>query len=722
MSPIKPLGLSANQWQFLSNPDRYVEASNLSGPRLVLETTRRQFLTARDILARLNGSYGLKERRGILLADDVGLGKTAVAALVAWVVASAGKGRRVRVLAPNDVMMRRWEEELKSHVGPLKICARALDVNQNRVKARRVARLSAGSIQVVKHSYAASDFNLACDLLIVDEAHRAKGENTAFSSALKRQKKCARRVLILTATPFSIRLEELHRMLRLIGGDVARGPVRSYSLALDDLYSGNTSRSPEDVAKRLASKATAAVDSLKASVIRHGIDDLPDEHDSFGSRADWNIVVPPATPEELEIMLRMDRALRVAKDNGSESLNDSNDSRFHVGWRHLDEVRERLKNEVLPEPANAVAENHLVSVNRLRQAVGGSHSKMKAVATVVKATIEQGEKVILFCDHHATAQELTVYLASVLPRATAPRSLSRGAWRSAWATVLKPVVKEHHAKNLLETFIEWLCADLIRAQTWSWLSAPPVSDADLARALESARARCLSNPETVAKAARRLYLSVIDSKSSRAVLKDAMERDRLELLPGANRGLRVLGVCKRSEYEKEERFFSHQKEPDTVISMFNSPFGPDVLVVTDKLSEGIDLHRYCRHLIHYELDPSPIRTMQRNGRLRRVNSWAVATRQPIRYAYPAFRGTRDHRLVQIMRKRIESFSLLLGGVKEVKEFDVEDILGSEEKWRNEVISIAKKRLAATAGSLRAIDPESAEREMANVPIDSGERV
>jgi superfamily II DNA or RNA helicase len=181
----------------------------------------RQFVTAADILARLNGSFGEPPRRGLLLADDVGLGKTTVAALVAWVVASSGEGRSVRILAPNDVMVRRWREELLDHVVPLTRCAPHLDVRENRVKARRVERLSAGSIQVVKHSYASSDFNLSCDLLIVDEAHRAKGDQTAFSKALKRPRKHAKRILILTATPFSIRIDELQRMLALIGAEEA---------------------------------------------------------------------------------------------------------------------------------------------------------------------------------------------------------------------------------------------------------------------------------------------------------------------------------------------------------------------------------------------------------------------------------------------------------------------------------------------------------------------
>jgi ERCC4-related helicase len=700
MLPIESLGLSAKQWQFLLESDRYVEASCRSDRPLVPESTRRQFLTACDILARLNGSNGEEARRGILLADDVGLGKTTVAALVAWVVASAGEKRKVRILAPNDVMMRRWVEEMTSHVEPLQECAKHLGAHESRVKAGRVGRLKAGSIQVVKHSYAASNSILDCDLLIVDEAHRAKGDDTAFSVALKRQKKHARRVLILTATPFSIRLEELKRMLSLVGGEAAHGPVRSFSRSLDNLYSGNTVRSPEVVAERLATKARAAVDALSFYVIRHGIDDLTNEQSSFGNREDWNIDVPPATPEELELMVRMDRTLRVAKQDGSESSRATNDPRFHVGWRHFDAVREHLKSEVpgFGEPARAVVENQLKAIKRLRQEVG-IHSKVGAVAAAVKSKIEQGEKVLLFCHHHATAQELTAHLASVLPKVAASKLPGPRAWRLAWNEILEPAGEEHNEQSLRKTFIEWLSADLIRSQTWEWLRAVSSTESNIADALKNTGGRHHPGPETLADAAQRLYHALVRSKSSRAVLMAAA--DHLDRLPGANGTNRVLGICMPSEIEEEESLFLHNQQPDTVISIFNSPFGPDVLVVTDRLSEGIDLHRYCRHLIHYELDPSPIRTVQRNGRLRRVNSWAAVTGQSISYAYPAFRGTRDHRLVQIMKKRIDNFSLLLGGVQ---DFDVAEVVGSQEEWRNQVIALAKARLATAGGQLRAREP------------------
>ena len=112
------------------------------------------------------------------------------------------------------------------------------------------------------------------------------------------------------------------------------------------------------------------------------------------------------------------------------------------------------------------------------------------------------------------------------------------------------------------------------------------------------------------------------------------------------------------------------------------------MVATDRLSEGVDLHRCCRHLIHYELDPSPVRTLQRNGRIRRVGSWAARTGQPIRYAYPTFGGTRDEKAVRVMSQRINAFGLLLGGVPSLDD-EVDD---SEQSFADKVLASARREL------------------------------
>ena len=63
--------IDARRWRFLDAPDRYIE-HGANG--LQFEPLERQFKTAKDILNRLAAG------RGVLLADDVGLGKTTIGA------------------------------------------------------------------------------------------------------------------------------------------------------------------------------------------------------------------------------------------------------------------------------------------------------------------------------------------------------------------------------------------------------------------------------------------------------------------------------------------------------------------------------------------------------------------------------------------------------------------------------------------------------------------
>ncbi|OIN90580.1 MAG: hypothetical protein AUJ20_13910 [Comamonadaceae bacterium CG1_02_60_18] len=711
MLPVDKLSnYSATQWRFLSNPKKYVNASQTTERPLALESTRRQFLTAEDILVRLGGCCGEDVRKGVLLADDVGLGKTTVAALVAWVFASAGEKRSVRILAPNDVMVRRWEAELKFHVELLKKCAtNLLDIHAKRIKSA-ANNLTVGSIQVVKHSYAGNGKTLQCDLLIVDEAHRAKGEGTAFSDALKFQSKKAKRVLILTATPFSIHLAELNRMLTLVGAGHAHAAVRSFSQALDKIYSDPPSRRVDATAKNLIAKATEAINKIQKHVVRHSVDDLPEEKASLGLCEEWKLAETKASADELELLLRMDRLLRIAKSAGLVIKVATNDARFHVGWQHFDDILGKLREPIktLGEPDKSLIESHRRHIEIMRKKVG-PHSKMSAVAKEVVGIVGQGEKlghdekVVIFCHHIATAQELTLCLAAEIPPLTPTTKLDTEVWQAAWQQVFEVLEEAQQNPNLCLTFIDWLCSDMICAQTQSWFSNTPRSKTALVNALNKQHPR--HHPtETIANAARSLFQALLKSKSGKGVLA----ANCLEMMPGVtgkNSTGRVLGVC---EPKANAALFMRNNQPDTVIQVFGSPFGPDVLVVTDQLSEGIDLHHYCRHLIHYELDASPIRTVQRNGRIRRVQSWAAVTGEKIRYAYPAFGGTRDERLVDIMKKRVATFSLLLGGVSDFDALDLDQTSAADEDWRRAVVQQAQRELKKVGGKLVARKPGQAE--------------
>ena len=199
----------------------------------------------------------------------------------------------------------------------------------------------------------------------------------------------------------------------------------------------------------------------------------------------------------------------------------------------------------------------------------------------------------------------------------------------------------------------------------------------------------MSSVPTVLESARTLTDVLLDqqSMSTREILKSIAKGThtfggKTSHFPGRlDEGFRVMGAWHHDGHSDPPKTL-YTGKPDIVLALFNSPFGPDVLVTTDRLSEGVDLHRCCRHLIHYELDPSPVRTLQRNGRVRRVGSWAAVTGRPIQYAYPTFGGTRDEKAVGVMRQRINAFGLLLGGVPSLdndasvrKQSFAEDVLG-----------------------------------------------
>lgn len=672
--------IDARRYRFLDKPARYIKRDT-SG--LELKPLKRQFKTVKEILLRFaNG-------RGVLLADDVGLGKTTVGALVAWVVACQDK--RVRIYAPNEVLRRRWAEELERHVPMLG----QLGASNDRIKPGDIGKLNTGRIQVATHhalveSHGKNEQRTACDLMIIDEVHRAKGDGSAFNEALRNLGDRAQRKLILTATPFSIRLAELEQLLQFAGA-TKLDSVRRYAADLKQLYTLGDGHDVATESKRLVNAASDAINELHPYLIRHGIDDLSKaEQKHFGTvdKESWKIPTPPATQDDLSLLLRMDRILELTQERRGERRNDP---RFHIGWQHVDTELERAAKRTNGDTGYAALRHIKAAKMALSARRTQPHPKIAAVCEAIRPLIDGGEKVPVFCHHRATASELT----GELERSLKAESISRSGppekvWRAAWESLLP-------AENPLVTpIVNWFCTPGLRSQIGGWLSEPEGSAKALVKQLEKVRPR---NPAagvpTIAAAAKRLTEVLLDtqSTSTRALLKSIAKGQhafggKTSHFPGRlDEGLRVMGSWDHDDHVAPPKTL-YTGKPDIVLALFNSPFGPDVLVTTDRLSEGVDLHRCCRHLIHYELDPSPMRTLQRNGRVRRVGSWAALTQKSICYAYPTFGGTRDEKAVDVMRQRINAFGLLLGGVPSLNDESGE----SAQSFAEKVLASARAEL------------------------------
>jgi SNF2 family DNA or RNA helicase len=151
-------------------------------------------------------------RGGVLLADEVGLGKTIEAGLLLREYLLRGMIKRVLILVP-PALVSQWREELATKFG---LDFATAEGGQNikddfwRETERVLASLSLAKSP--RHFEAVS----ACswDLVVVDEAHHCRNRTTRnwqLVNALKRK-----RMLLLTATPVQNDLLELYNLLTLL--------------------------------------------------------------------------------------------------------------------------------------------------------------------------------------------------------------------------------------------------------------------------------------------------------------------------------------------------------------------------------------------------------------------------------------------------------------------------------------------------------------------------
>lgn len=113
---------------------------------------------------------------------------------------------------------------------------------------------------------------------------------------------------------------------------------------------------------------------------------------------------------------------------------------------------------------------------------------------------------------------------------------------------------------------------------------------------------------------------------------------------------------------------------------FNTPLLPEVLVCTSVGQEGIDLHRHCRHVVHFDLPWNPAVMEQRTGRTDRIGSKTFRERAHdngtsasfLEIGAPYLAGTYDERVFEELRLRAQTFEVLTGGDLAADRADVSD--------------------------------------------------
>jgi hypothetical protein len=127
---------------------------------------------------------------------------------------------------------------------------------------------------------------------------------------------------------------------------------------------------------------------------------------------------------------------------------------------------------------------------------------------------------------------------------------------------------------------------------------------------------------------------------------------------------------------------------DRIFNGFNTPLLPEVLICTQVGQEGIDLHRHCRNVVHYDLAWNPAVLEQRTGRADRIGSKTFRERDAatdaktvcLQIGVPFIAGTYDERMYEELRLRAQTFEVLTGGDFAADHADgLDDASGAEGK-------------------------------------------
>ncbi len=185
-----------------------------------------------------------------ILADEVGLGKTIEASLIMKELIFRNGYKKVLIIAPSPLLVQ-WQQELKNKFNEVfHIMKRKNFLAENETNWQNFNQIIT-SIDFIKNpKYSEEILKKKWDIVIFDEAHRLRRDYSKitrgyiFAEKISKKTDC---LLLLTATPFRGKLEELFFLIHLVDPNL----LGSYHSFVNDYVVGSKSDLKEKISKVL---------------------------------------------------------------------------------------------------------------------------------------------------------------------------------------------------------------------------------------------------------------------------------------------------------------------------------------------------------------------------------------------------------------------------------------------------------------------------------------
>ena len=388
----------------------------------------------------------------LLIADDVGIGKTVEAGLVAAELLQQGSAQRLTVLCPPSLATQ-WETELREKFGldpvlVLPSTIRGLERNltgDESVFTRH--QVTVVSTDFVKSPARRFDFaRTAADLVIVDEAHGSVSDDSTSSSGRSQRYQLirsladdpTRHLILVTATPHSGKEGAFRNLIGLLDEDLATADLTTVT-ARERLAQHMVQRRRADIRSFLAEDTVFPKDR---QVSEHAYRLSPAHRDLFDNVLRYvRAKVQDRSGTTLEQRVRWWSALSLLRSVGSSPAAAAatlSTRAATLGASHTDAADDLGRAEVLDlvedhaldtadATPGAIDNEHTRSeesaLAQLRRQVDAllaapaQDAKLNLLTREVKKLLADGYHPIVFCRFIPTAHYVTEALRRALPKA-----------------------------------------------------------------------------------------------------------------------------------------------------------------------------------------------------------------------------------------------------------------------------------------------------------------
>lgn len=389
-----------------------------------------------------------------LIADDVGIGKTVEAGLIAKELLASGEAERMTVLC-SPSLAEQWQQELREKFGldaELVLASTVTRLERNRIGAESLFQrypITVVSTDFIKSTTRRYEFLRTCpDLVIVDEAHTCVGDGSGRGNRSRMQryeliadlsKDQNRHLILVTATPHSGKDESFKALLGLLSPhladldldkskdreELARYLVQRRRRDIRRYLDADTPFPKDRQSKEVSYTLTDEYRRLFDRVLDYARESALDTTDgSVRQRVRWWSALAL-----LRALASSPRAaaqtLRTRAANAEALTEDEADTRGRAIV--LDQADDEALESADATPGAATDGGGDESSERKRlnafareaeKLEGKSDAKLTAITKIVKGLLADGYQPIVFCRFIDTAEYVAEHLSAALGRST----------------------------------------------------------------------------------------------------------------------------------------------------------------------------------------------------------------------------------------------------------------------------------------------------------------